>query len=135
MIGDRDANFKASDFRGNFKQIIAKRSDLKQTQSIRLVAADAGETLTYQAGTLLAKVTSSGLYTAYDDASETAGVNVAVGILEATTEVDENSNGSLAVMLRHATVFKDLLVGYDAAGLVDLAGKVYVENGVNLLEF
>lgn len=135
MIGDRDAKFKASDFRANFKQIIAKRSDLKKTQSIRITPAGSGLFVMFEAGTLMAKITSSGLYTAYDDASETAGINVCVGILEASTEVDDAADGTLAIMLRGAVVFKDLLVGYDAAGLADLDGKVFVENGVNLLDF
>jgi len=134
MIGNRDAQFKGSDFRGNFKQIIAKRSDLKRTQEVRLTPAGSGLFVVYHAGQVLGKITATGLYAAYDDGASD-GTQVAKGILEATTEVDDQAGGTLAIMLRSATVFEDLLVGLDAAGKVDLGSKSYVENGVNLLDF
>lgn len=133
----RDALFISSDSRANFKNVIAKRSDLAKFNGGRLKTSAATTTVTWEAGTVLGLATSgadSGYLKAYSNAS-TDGSEVAVGILAEQAVVDDAGNGSECVYLIGAIVFADLLIGYDAAAKTDLAAKEYVEHGTNLVSF
>lgn len=132
MTMKRDASFIGSDSRSNFKQVIAKRSDLVQFDAGRMKPAGAGTTVLYRAGLVLGKVTATGLLKAYDDTASD-GSQVAMGVLSEDVETDEFGNDSEAVVIKSGTLYKDLLIGYDAAALVDLKGSLSVEHGSNLI--
>lgn len=130
----RDAMFIGSDSRSNFKQVIAKRSDLARYDGGRMIPAGAGLTVVTEAGTVLGVVTSSGLYKPYNN-SNSDGSEVAVGVLSEQCETDEFGNGSEIAVLKSATLFKDLLIGLDSAAIVDLGGHSSIEHGTNLFSF
>ena len=134
----RDSLFIPSDSRANFKQIIAKRSDQVKFSSGRMKVAGAGLTVQYYAGLVLGYASSgadSGKFKPYND-SNSDGSEVAVGVLSEDVLTDEFGNGSEAVIIRGKgiTLFKDKLIGLDAAAIVDLGAISYVEHGVNLLD-
>lgn len=134
----RDAQFIASDNRENFKQIIAKRSDLVKFKRGRLAPSLKGTT--QQAGLVLGYATSgadSGFYKAYNDAN-TDGSQTAVGVLSESQVVESTpasgpGDGSEIAVIYEGDLFEDLLIGLDAAGKVDLGAHSYVEGGVNLI--
>lgn len=130
----RDASFIGSDFRENFKQIIAKRSDLVVFNGVRMVPAGAGLTVTYEAGLVLGKVTSSGLYAPYNN-SNSDGTEVAVGVLAEKVVTDEFGNDSEAAMIQSGILFEDLLIGLDSAAKADLKSVSFAEHGSNLIKF
>lgn len=134
----RDALFIPSDNRENFKQVIAKRSDLVQFDRGRLAPSLKG---TYQyAGLVLGFASSgadSGFYKAYNSGN-TDGSQVAVAVLSedanvASTPASGPGDGSEIVMIKEAVLFKDLLIGYDATAKTNLSAHEYVEGGVNLV--
>lgn len=129
----RDALFIASDNRENFKQIIAKRSDLAQYAAGRLAPSLFG---TYQyAGLVLGLASSggdSGFYKAYNSANSD-GSQVAVGVLSEDANVDASGNGSEIAILKEAVLFQGLLIGLDSGAITNLGGKAFVEHGVNLI--
>lgn len=129
----RDALFIGSDSRENFKNVIAKRSDLVQFDGGRLAPSLYGTT--QYAGLVLGKASSggdSGYYKAYDN-TNTDGSQTAVAVLAETQTVDASGNGSEISMIRVGTLFEDLLIGLDSAGKTDLNAHSYVEHGVNLI--
>lgn len=130
----RDALFIGTDYRQNFKQIIAKRSDIAVFSSGRMVFAAPGTTITYPAGTVVGIVTVGGLLKPYLAASAD-GSQVPVGILSEDVFTDEFGNGSEAVYLSRAIVFKDFLIGLDANAITLLKASASVEHGTNLLSF
>lgn len=133
----RDANFVARDYSANFKQIIAKRSDLARFDGGRMKKSSAGATNTYEAGTVLGLASSgadSGYYKPYSDVA-TDGSQVAVGVLSEKCSTDEFGFESEIVILKSAVLLKDLLIGLDAAAIVDLRGSSSVEHGTNLFSF
>lgn len=129
----RDSLFIASDDRSNFKQIISKRSDLVQFDRGRLAPSLFGS---YQlAGLVLGLASSggdSGFFKAYNSGNSD-GSQVAVAILAEDASVDAAGNGSEIIMIKEADLFKDLLIGLDSTAISNLAGKSYVEGGVNLI--
>lgn len=131
----RDAMFIPEDSRANFKQVIAKRSDLVKFASGRMAKAGAGLTVTYRAGLVLGYATSgadSGRYKAYNDAA-TDGSQTAVAVLSEEVTTDEFDNGSACVVIKEGELLQASLIGLDAAGEVDLSAKKYVEGGVNII--
>lgn len=133
----RDAIFIAADARENFKQVIAKRSDLVKVNGGRIKFAGAGLTATYEAGLVLGYATTgadAGKFKAYDD-TNTDGSQTAIGVLKDQAVVDDAGNGSEIAWIKGGTLFQDLLIGLDAAAIVDLKATAYVEHGVNLLDF
>lgn len=128
----KDASFIGSDYRANFKQIIAKRSDLTQFDGGRMKPAGAGLVVVYNAGLVLGKVTSSGLYAPYSNAASD-GTEVAVGVLAERVETDEFGNDSECSIIKNGTLFEDLLIGLDSAGKVDMKSSSSVEHGSNLI--
>jgi len=129
----RDALFIASDSRENFKNVIAKRSDLVQFDGGRLAPSLYGTT--QYAGLVLGKASSgpdSGYYKAYND-TNTDGSQTAVAVLAETQTVDASGNGSEIVLIREGILFEDLLIGLDANGKTDLGAHSFVEHGVNLI--
>jgi len=133
----RDALFIASDSRSNFKQVIAKRSDLARYDGGRMKPAGAGLMATYEAGLVVGKASSgadSGYYKPYASGN-TDGSQVAVGVLAEQVLTDEFGNGSEASILKSATVFEDLLIGLDSGAKTNLSGHSSVEHGTNLFSF
>jgi Bacteriophage lambda head decoration protein D len=128
----RDALFIASDFQANFKQIIAKRSDLVKFARGRMVTPGA-ETI-YYAGTVLGQVTSSGQFKPYVS-SATDGSQVAVGILSEYADVDTAGNGGEIAVIVGGALYKDRLIGLDSTAITALAARSYVESGNNILDF
>lgn len=132
----RDSLFIASDDRSNFKQIIAKRSDLVQFLGggARLAPSLYG---TYQyAGLTVGKATSgadSGFYKAYNSGNSD-GSQVPAGFLAEDAGVDANGNGSnIAIIFHTAHLFKDLLIGLDSNAITLLGASSYTDNGQNIL--
>lgn len=103
---------------------------------------DEGESITLQAnlfvsgthypngflksGIVLGKVTATGLYAQYDNAA-VDGRETAVGILLCSIPLPTVIDATVkpqGSMVRHAIVFDAKLIGIDAAGRTDLAGRV-----------
>ena len=130
----RDALFIYQDTRANFKNIIAKRSDLIRFDGGRIISPVSGTTL-YYAGTVLGYATSgpyAGKYEPYLS-TNSDGSQVAVGILAEDALVDSTGNGSEISIVREGTLFQDLLVGLDGGAITALGGKPYIERGNNLI--
>lgn len=135
--GYSDSVFIKEDSRSNFKDVVAKRPDLLKKDGGRIKFAGAGLVVEYKAGLVLGYATSgadSGKYKPYNDAN-TDGSQVAVGLLESTTQVDDAGNGSEIAIMRGGIFFEDMLIGLDANGKADLGAKSFVEHGVNLISF
>lgn len=133
----KDSLFIKEDYRANFKQVIAKRSDLAKFDGGRMKYAGVGLTAVYEAGLVVGYATSgadSGKYKPYNSANSD-GSQVAVGVLSEQVVTDEFGNGSQAAILKSATVFQSALIGYDATAKTTLAAKESVEHGVNLVSF
>jgi len=131
----RDALFIPSDYRQNFKNVIAKRSDLAVYAGGRMKPAGAGLTVTYEAGLVLGLAATggdAGFYKPYNSAN-TDGSQVAVAVLADQVVTDEFGNGSEAVFIKSGILLKDLLIGLDAGAITNLGGKSSVEHGTNLL--
>lgn len=131
----RDSMFIAQDNRENFKQIIAKRSDLVQFAGGRIKYAGAGLLASYEAGTVLGYATSgadAGKYKPYNSAN-TDGSQVAVGVLAEAAQTDEFGNGSEISIIKSGILFQDLLIGLDSGAIASLNGSSYVEHGTNLI--
>jgi len=133
----RDAIFIGQDTRTDFKQIIAKRSDLAKYARGRLVKPATGDQV-YYAGQVLGQISSAGpnqyRWAPYNPAA-TDGSQVAKAILSGSVDVDSSDNGSETVFLTGGcAVYQDRLIGLDAAAIAALGGISYVENGANILE-
>jgi hypothetical protein len=126
----KDALFIPSDARSNFKNVIAKRSDLAKFASGRLVASNA----THEAGEVLGVVTISGRWAPYAS-TNIDGSEVARGVLAEQAICDSSDNGTEVAILVGGTLFQDLLIGYDATAKAALMAKEYAEHGVNLVDF
>lgn len=132
----RDALFVASDSRSNFKQVIAKRSDLVEFAGGRMKKSAASTIVTHEAGLVLGLASSgadSGFYKPYSDVA-TDGSQVAVGVLSEQAVVDDSAGGQEIVIIKQGCLYEDLLIGLDAAAKVDLRASSYVEKGVNLIK-
>ena len=132
----RDSLFIASDNRSNFKQVLAKRSDLVGIMGggARLAPSLNG---TYQyAGLVLglaATGADAGFLKAYNSAN-TDGSQKAVGVLAEDVCVDAQGNGSTVAVYNHtAYLFQDLLIGLDAGAIANLNASTQVENGQKIL--
>lgn len=137
-IFTRDAVGAQAVYRANFKQIIAKRSDLVKFSGGRMVFAAPGQLTTLVAGTVMGQVTAAGpakgLWKAYDPAA-TDGSQNAVGVLSEDATTDEFGNGSEVSVITGGCLYYDKLIGLDAGAITALQGKAFVEHGVNLFEF
>lgn len=79
-------------------------------------------------GTVLGRITASGLYGPYDDGN-IDGAEVAAGFLFNSVKVSTGGPDVGAPMLEHGMVIEDKLPadsGYDAAAGVDMAGRIVV---------
>jgi hypothetical protein len=131
----RDSLFIPSDYRTNFKAIIAKRSDLVRFDAGRMAPAAAGLTVTYLAGLVLglaATGANAGFYVPYASGN-TDGSQVAVGVLSEDVLTDSSGNGSECSIIKAGVLFKDYLIGLDAGAITALNGKASVEHGTNLI--
>jgi len=132
----RDSLFIPQDSRENFKNVIAKRSDLLRFAGGRIVKAGAGLTVTYEAGLVLGYATSgadAGFYKPYSNAA-TDGSQTAVGVLAESAITDDAGNGSEISIIKSGELYQDLLIGLDGPAIVDLNAKASVEHGSNLLQ-
>lgn len=133
----RDALFIPSDNRENFKQIIAKRSDL-----VRFARGRLAPSMTpgyYYAGLVLGFATSgadSGYYKAYNSAN-TDGSQTAAGVLSEDAAIQGAASavgdGSEVVVIKEGELFQSLLIGLDAGAISAMSGKSYVEGGNQIL--
>lgn len=128
----RDANFIKEDSRSNFKQVIAKRSDLVQKAGGRMVSAAMGTTVLHRAGLVLGVVTATGKYKPYNNANND-GSEVAVGVLDEDATVDEFGNGSAISIIQRGDLIKGALIGLDANAETDLNAKTYIEHGTTIV--
>lgn len=126
MSSGYDAKFDGEVFRRDFKAVIATKRELALLRPVRL-APKVG-TGDYVAGQVLARYTSgpySGMFVDYDDAGA-SGRAVATSVLlvdRKSEAADSAASGSLAPAIFQGIVFKDSLIGYDAAALTDLKGR------------
>lgn len=78
-------------------------------------------------GTVMGKVTATGLYRPYDNADSPAGIGVALGILaddfDPTVSADQSDLRLDANMYIHGTFVEANLTGLDATGKTDLGGR------------
>ena len=134
----RDSLFIPQDNRENFKQIIAKRSDLVKFKRGRLAPSLAS---TYQyAGLVLGFATSgadSGYYKAYNSAN-TDGSQVAVGVLSEDANVQAitggpTGDGSEILVIYEGDLFQSLLIGLDSTAISGMHGNSYTEGGNQIL--
>lgn len=97
-------------------------SEAPGTLSREQITLASGQDLT--TGTVLGKITSTGKYTAYNDAAGD-GSEAAAGIL--LYDTDASGGDQEAVMIaRLAEVVTDKLVGSDDNGLADLAANMII---------
>jgi hypothetical protein len=129
----RDSLFIATDNRENFKQIIAKRSDLVRYAGGRLAPSMVSGY--YYAGLVLGYASSgsdAGYYKAYA-VGNSDGSQVAVGVLSEDANVTSNGsgpgNGSEIAIIKEGDLFQDLLIGLDATAISNMSGKSYTEHG------
>jgi len=73
-------------------------------------------------GTVLGRVTATGLYTRYNNANSD-GTEVARGIL--LNRVDPRYGNTLGSMMVHGMVRSGSLIGIDTAGVTDLQNKIH----------
>lgn len=98
-------------------------SEASGKRSREVVTIDAG--LVLEAGTVLGLITADGVYSNYDNGN-VDGTETAVAILwDAidTSATGTNADTEALVIFRDAEVDGNLLVGSDAAGIVELASK------------
>lgn len=129
----RDSLFIPQDNRENFKNIIAKRSDLVQFDGGRSAPSTFGTYL--YAGLVLGFATSggdAGFYKPYA-VGNSDGSQVAVGVLAEDANVDASGNGSELSIIKEGTLFQGLLIGLDSGAITNLGGKPFVEHGNNLI--
>lgn len=127
----RDSLFRKEDQRENFKQVIAKRSDLAQFAGGRMANAAPGATVLHRAGTVLGLASSGpdmGRYKPYSNAAAD-GSEVAVGVLSEDAVVDQFGNGSEISVIQRGDLLEGALIGLDAAARTDLNAKSYTEHG------
>lgn len=86
---------------------------------------DAGAPATIAKGTVMGRVTATGLYKAYDD-SASDGTEVALGVLSDAFDVstaDQNDVRLAANMYIHGTFIEAALIGLDANAKTDLGAR------------
>jgi hypothetical protein len=137
----RDALFIPQNNRENFKQIIAKRSDLVRYAGGRLAPSLAN---TYQyAGLVLGYAATggdAGYYKAYA-VGNTDGSQVAVGVLSEDANVGAveaspggpAGDGSEIVIIKEGDLLQGLLIGLDSNAITNMNGKAYVEHGTAII--
>jgi hypothetical protein len=131
----RDALFIGTDQRSNFKDVVAKRSELLRRDGGRLGASQNGVTL--EAGTVLGYAATggdAGHYKPYA-VGNSDGSQVAVGVLEQQASPDANGNGSQISIIRHGCLLQALLIGLDSGAITNLKAISFVEHGTQMLEF
>lgn len=120
--------------RNDFAIIIALNRHLATLLPVRLT----NDTTDIKAGTVLGRITASGLYKRYND-SNSDGSEVAACVLmdDALQEDYPSATGTcLSRGIFTGEVFQDKLVGFDAAAKVDLGGRTIIDaSGVNILKF
>lgn len=129
----RDALFIPSDSRSNFKDVIAKRSDLVQFDGGRMKAT--GSPVTFYAGQVLGLAVTgadAGLWKAYPNAN-TDGSQVAAGVLARDMYMDASGVGSKIDIIKEGVLFQSLLIGLDAGAITALNGQQTTEDGVALI--
>lgn len=133
-MGKLDSSFSGQIFRKDVAQIIAQNRQLATLMPVRLAYNAAG----YPAGQVLARNSTSGFYEKYNDAGA-SGLDVAKAVLNEEHQVSDfasSGDTTSAVGIFGGQLFKDKLVGLDAAGETDLKSTTIVDStGVNILKF
>lgn len=134
----KDGSFNANVFRANFKNVIAKRSDLVELSGQRMVAPAPGGggalvEVTNYAGTVVGQVTASKLLVPYN-AANVDGSQVPIGVLRDDVTMDSDNDGSSCVVITGGTLFQDLLIGLDNNAIGLLGGRKLSEGGQNLIK-
>lgn len=130
-----DPRFKSEVFRKDHPIIIAQNRQLASIVPVRLAYNASG----YKAGRVLGRNSTSLMFQNYDDAAS-SGLNTAVGVLFEdvdVTEFDGGSTGSCtARMVVGGELFKDKLLGLDAAAETDLKARTIIDaTAVSVLKF
>ena len=129
-----DTGFSGEVFRKDHPIIISSNRQLASILGVRL-AYDADG---YDAGTVLARNSTSGAYAKYDDGASSGLDTAKAVLLHEMRATDFASTGDIqaAQALFGGEVFKDKLVGLDANGETDLGSKTIVLPGsVTILKF
>jgi hypothetical protein len=135
----RDALFIPSDYRENFKQVIAKRSDLVRYSGGRLAPSltPSSGVATFEAGTVLGFASTggdAGYYKAYNSAN-TDGSQIPAGVLSEQAVVDSLGNGSEIAIIQAGDLYQSALIGFDTNAQTVTGSYVYNEHGVAIVGF
>lgn len=143
-MGSIDIRFSGDVFQKNFPQIIASDRALAKLIPARFAWDAAYAASGILAGTVVARVTSTGYYTKYNNAVS-GGPDVAVGVTLEDILFDQSATGSAPsgigtqigrVCVGGATLYADKLTGMDANALTDLHGREITDaGGTELLVF
>lgn len=136
-----DAFTSGEIFRKNFKIVIATKRELALIRPVRLAPKVASDTSIYYPGQTLARYTSgpyAGQFVDYSDAGA-SGRETATCILLSecySQAADSAASAPLAQALFKGVVFKDALIGWDAAAKTDVNGRQIDDaQGISLIEF
>lgn len=133
-MASTDVSFNGEIFRHDRSLIISTNRQLASLLGVRL-AYDANG---YEAGRVLGRNTSTGLYEKYDDGGSN-GVDTARCVLlekKDVTDFASTGDSQAAVAVFGGEVYKDNLVGLDSNGETDLGAKTLVLPGsVTILKF
>lgn len=129
-----DSRFAGEIFRKDQPIIIAQDRQLASIIGARLAYNASG----YDAGTVVARNTVSGLFEKYNNAGA-SGLDTAAGVLFEEHQVEdfESATGTTtARVIVAGVVFKSKLVGLDSAAETDLAARTIIgADSVSLLKF
>ena len=138
--GYNDSLFNPSDDRSNFKNVIAKRSDLVRWAGGRAAPSQANTVL--QAGTVLGYATTgadAGYYKPYNSAN-TDGSQTAAGVLGEEADVGSIEagggpapDGGELRIIKEGELLQAFLIGLDAGAITAMSGTSYVEHGTTIL--
>lgn len=131
------ASFNGSVFHKDFPMVIATNRASAILLPVRLRYDSAG----YEAGVTLARNTTDGWFQKYDDGGS-SGINTARCFLfeaHPTADFDAATTAGSTMgvgIFGGCVLYYDKLTGLDAAGIVDLGAKQFIDaTGVNLLRF
>lgn len=124
-MASTDPKFNNSVFRKDHKQVLAANAHLARLHAVKLAYDSAG----YEAGQVIARNSTSGLYQKYVDGAA-SGVGTAAAVLfEDKLESDFASSGDTQVSagIIGGELAEDQCIGLDAAAKVDLMGKSFID--------
>lgn len=127
QFGNIDAEVNNNLSRYDFAQILACARQLAMIRPVRLAYDSTYGATGYNAGQVLGRVTSTGLFKKYDD-TITGGQDTAMAILFSPAVPPAVSGDSvLALGIFQGDVYELKCIGLDAAAKVDLKGRSIVD--------